>query len=251
LNAKLADSQANDQPSLSALEHRLGHHFAQPQLLVQALTHASAQDARATTANERLEFLGDRVLGLLAAEALIQRFPDSPEGNLAPRLNALVRKERCAAVATELDLARHLRVSEGEARAGRSVKTGILADACEAVMAAIYLDGGIEAARRFFVLGWRSALDEVEVMPRDAKSALQEWTQDRALGLPSYALIGREGPDHQPRFLVRASVAGQGEADGRGPSKRTAEQAAAAAFLVQLGVWSQADADRALAASVT
>ena len=239
----------DDTDALTALQQRLGHRFNDRQLLIDALTHASAQERGQTvSASERLEFLGDRVLGLLAAEAMIERYPDSPEGDLAPRLNALVRKERCAAVAAELDLARHLRVGEGESKSARSLKAAILADVCEAVMAAVYLDGGLDAARQLFRLGWSAALEEVDVMPRDAKSALQEWTQDRALGLPVYTLTGRQGPDHQPEFSVRVSVGTHGDAEGRGPSKRAAEQTAAAAFLVGLGVWSHAEAERALAA---
>ncbi|MFZ1990679.1 MAG: ribonuclease III [Alphaproteobacteria bacterium] len=238
-NSSLAEDSA-----LAALEARIGYEFKNRDVLMQALTHASA-GARALT-NERLEFLGDRVLGLLAAEALMTRFPDTREGELAPRLNALVRKEACAGVAKDLDLARYLRVSGSEGRAG-ALKPAILADACEAVMAAVYLDGGIEAARRFFVSAWARVLEEVDVVPRDAKSVLQEWTQDRGLGLPRYEQINRSGPDHLPEFTVRASVVGQGEATGTGNSKRAAEQAAAAAFLVNLQIWSRGEADRALA----
>lgn len=240
-----ANSAVIQDDALATLETRIGYRFKDTGVLAQALTHASAGAAAIT--NERLEFLGDRVLGLLAAEALMTRFPDSSEGDLAPRLNALVRKEACAAVARDLDLARYMRVSGSEGRGG-AIKSAILADACEAVMAAVYLDGGIEAARNFFQSFWARALEEVDVLPRDAKSALQEWTQDRALGLPRYEQIARTGPDHQPEFTVRASVSGQGEVTGVGNSKRAAEQAAAAAFLVKLDVWSRTEADRALAA---
>ena len=240
-----AQSSLAGDGAIAMLEARIGHEFKNRDVLTQALTHASA-GARAIT-NERLEFLGDRVLGLLAAEALMTRFPDAREGDLAPRLNALVRKETCASVARDLELARYVRVSGSEGRAGAH-KPAILADACEAVMAAVYLDGGIEAARRFFQTAWAHVLEEVDVLPRDAKSALQEWTQDRGLGLPRYEQTARSGPDHRPEFTVRASVTGMGEATGIGNSKRTAEQAAAAAFLIKLEVWSQAEADRALAA---
>lgn len=240
-----ANSLPADGDALAALEARLGHEFKNRDVLEQALTHASA-GAHAIT-NERLEFLGDRVLGLLAAEALMTRFPGVAEGDLAPRLNALVRKETCASVARDLELALYMRVSGGEGRAG-ALKPAILADACEAVMAALYLDGGIEVARKFFQSAWARALEEVDIVPRDAKSALQEWTQDRGLGLPQYRQIERTGPDHRPEFTVRVSVSGEGEATGIGTSKRAAEQAAAAAFLVQLNVWSRAEAERSAAA---
>jgi ribonuclease-3 len=235
--------------SFAALEERIGHRFKDHALLTEALTHSSAQGPRkAVRANERLEFLGDRVLGLLAAEALIARFPDAPEGDLAPRLNALVRKERCAAIASELGLGAHVRVAESEMRGGQPLKAAILADALEALIAAVYLDGGLDAARRFFVAAWSASLEEVDILPRDAKSALQEWTQDRALGLPRYELVSRVGPDHRPEFTVRVSVAETGSVEAKGASKRAGEQAAAAALLVRLAVWSQAEAERALAA---
>lgn len=239
-----SNSLSADEDVLAALEARIGHKFENRDMLLQALTHASA-GARAIS-NERLEFLGDRVLALLAAEALMTRFPDAREGDLAPRLNALVRKEACAAVAKDLQLARYMRVSGSEGRSGAH-KPAILADACEAVMAALYRDGGIEAARQFFHSAWAHALKEVDIIPRDAKSALQEWTQDRGLGLPGYEQIARSGPDHRPEFTVRVSVSGEGEAIGMGTSKRAAEQAAAAVFLVQHEVWSRAEADRAIA----
>jgi len=238
----IAQSSA-DSGAIEVLEARIGYQFKNRDVLMQALTHASA-GARALT-NERLEFLGDRVLGLMAAEALMTRYPEAREGELAPRLNALVRKETCASIARELDLARLLRVSGSEGRG--ALKPAILADACEAVMAAIYQDGGIEGARAFFARAWSRALEEVDVVPRDAKSVLQEWTQDRGLGLPRYEQTGRSGPDHQPEFSVQATVPGRGEAIGTGNSKRAAEQAAAAAFLVKLEIWSQGEADRALA----
>jgi ribonuclease-3 len=231
---------------LGALEARLGHRFKDRSRLVEALTHASAGDLPgAAPINERLEFLGDRVLGLLTAEALIERFPDAREGDLAPRFNALVRKERCAAVAAELGLAAHVRVADSEARPGRGLAPAILADACEAVIAAIYLDGGLEAARVFFAANWAGAIGEVEHLPRDAKSALQEWSQDRALGLPAYESLGRTGPDHAPEFTIRVSVQSHEPAEGRGPSKRAAEQAAAAAFLLRENIWNEDDARRA------
>ncbi len=222
-----------------AIEESLGYRFKDTALLARALTHASASGASHTD-NERLEFLGDRVLGLLAAEALLARFPEASEGELAPRLNALVRSEACASVARWLKLEPHV-------RAGRSaLNSAILADACEALMAAIFLDGGLEPARAAFHRAWAPLMDEVETAPIDAKSALQEWSQGLALGLPVYALAGREGPDHAPVFRVSVAVASLAAVEGQGPSKRAAEQAAAAALLIREGVWSREEGERAL-----
>lgn len=230
--------------SVSAVESRLGYRFKNAALLAEALTHSSAPGGKPI--NERLEFLGDRVLGLLAAEALISRFPDRPEGELAPRLNALVRREACAAVARGLDLGAHIR-SAGTAGQGATV----LADACEALIAALYLDGGIEAAREFFVREWAGQMDSLDEAPLDAKSALQEWSQERALGLPVYALVSRQGPDHGPVFTVSVRIGSLAPIESRGASKRAAEQAAATALLVREGVWSAEQGERAVAAATS
>lgn len=235
-------SQPADSAGLDALQARLDYRFEDLRLLSEALTHASTSGAAAPI-NERLEFLGDRVLGLLAAEALLERFPRATEGELAPRLNALVRKEACAAVARELGLALYVRAT------GSAVGQGVLADACEALIAAIYCDGGLDAAKRFFQREWAGQFAALAELPRDAKSALQEWSQERALGLPVYQLVAREGPDHGPQFTVSVNVASGTAAQASGPSKRAAEQAAAAALLVREGVWSPEEGQRALKAS--
>lgn len=222
---------------IAALEARIGYRFRDSGLLAEALTHASLAGEAAH--NERLEFLGDRVLGLLAAEALLQAFPDVAEGELAPRLNALVRKEACAVVARALGLGPHIRAG------GIVPGTAVLADACEALIAALYLDGGLEAARALFTREWGGMFAALAVAPTDAKSALQEWTQERALGLPVYTLVAQEGPHHEPRFTVEVNVRSLEPALGEGASKRAAEQAAAEAILVREGIWDEAQADKA------
>lgn len=226
--------------SLATLARRLGYRFRDPELLRTALTHASARsDKRGRTDNERLEFLGDRVLGLAIAELLTERFPDAPEGELARRLNLLVRKETCAAVALDLELGQHMVLSSSEAGSGGREKATILADACEAVLGAVFLDGGFEPARDLVRALWAPHLAESDPVPTDAKSALQEWAQGRGLALPRYALVERSGPDHLPSFTAEVIIEGLAPARGEGASRRAAEQAAASALLLREGVWSQ------------
>jgi ribonuclease III len=214
------------------LEARLDHAFRDPALLERSLSHASA----GPESNERLEFLGDRVLGLVIAERLHRLYPHDSEGKLALKLNALVRKEACAAAAEAAGLPEHLILANSEAGSGGRQKAVILAGACEAVIAALYLDGGIEAARGFIERYWAEMLGALGHDMRDAKTRLQEWAQSGpARTTPSYRLVGREGPDHAPRFIVEVS-AGDGFADtGQGSSKREAEQSAAEALLKRLG----------------
>ncbi|HSC19874.1 MAG TPA: ribonuclease III [Rhizomicrobium sp.] len=217
-----------------ALEARLGHTFADKSLLEQALRHASA----GTVSNERLEFLGDRVLGLIVAEKLYALFQGDPEGLLAVKLNALVRKEACAQAAEAAGLSKDLVLAHSEARAGGRQKAVILAGACEAVIAALYLDGGMEAARAFIARYWTEMFGALDRDMRDAKTALQEWAQSGpAKTTPLYRLLKREGPDHAPKFVVEVSAGDQQPAMGEGRSKREAEQAAAQAMLARLGLW--------------
>lgn len=204
----------------------LGHHFSDPSLLEEALTHRSVEAADRQD-YERLEFLGDRVLGLVVTEMLMNSFPDEREGSLARRLAALVRQETLAAVSREIGLGAHLRLSRGEADGGGRENEAILADVCEAVIAAIYRDAGLEAARRFIERHWQQRVVAADSPPQDAKTALQEWAQGRGLGLPGYVVVARSGPDHAPAFTVRVEIAGGPSAEGQGPSKRVAEQAAA------------------------
>ena len=211
------------------LADALGHHFARPELLDQALTHPSAAGS---APYERLEFLGDRVLGLVVAHMLYRAFPKEPEGALARRYTALVRKEALARIAETIDLGACMRVGEAE-QTGLG-RRNLLADACEAVIAALFLDGGYEAAERFVERWWQPLLAEQEEPPLDVKTALQEWAQARALPLPSYRLIGREGPAHDPLFDVEVSLPNWPPAQGRGRSRRAAEAAAAEGLLARL-----------------
>lgn len=212
-----------------ALAEKLGHAFKDKGLLIRALTHASASTI---ASNERLEFLGDRVLGLVVAHRLYGMFPDDPEGALAPKLNSLVRREACAAAAEAAGLAEHVILAGSEAASGGRRKSAILAGVCEAVIAALYLDGGYDVARAFIDRYWDAGFAGLGQDLRDAKTALQEWAQARrSRAAPVYRLVGREGPDHAPRFLVEVTIAGAGDAVGEGHSKREAEQAAARALL--------------------
>lgn len=214
--------------------HRLGHSFAHQALLRQALTHASigghggsGGDIR-TRSNERLEFLGDRVLGLIVARLLYDEYPREAEGALAQRHAALVCRETLAHVAETIRLGPLIRLSRGEEEAGGSRNPGLLADTCEAVIAALYLDGGMDAASGFVHRYWRPLMDAALRPPKDAKTALQEWAQGRGLALPRYREVAREGPAHAPRFTVEVSVdGGPRAATALGSSKRAAEQAAA------------------------
>jgi len=220
-------------PALAALEARLGHSFADPALLRTALTHGSATEARAgagAQSYERLEFLGDRVLALLLAEWLLERHPDEREGQIARRHAQVVRREALAEVAGRIGLGPHLLLARAEAEQGGRDKPSVLADACEAVIGALYLDGGLAAARGFVRAAWAPILDGITGPPKDAKTALQEWLQARGHPLPGYAEVARSGPEHAPAFRVLAEGGGLG-AEGEGASKRAAEQVAAAALL--------------------
>ena len=211
---------------------RLGHDFRRPELLVEALTHPSMATAGD---NQRLEFLGDRVLGLVIAEALLAQDRGAEEGQLAPRLNALVRKETCAEVASEIDLGAALRMGRSEMLSGGRRKTALLGDAMEAVIAAVYLDGGIEAARRLILHHWGPRITAAQAQAPDAKTALQEWAQRQGLRPPAYVDLDREGPDHAPVFSVEARLDDGRAAQGRASSKRAAQQLAAEALLAQVG----------------
>jgi ribonuclease-3 len=219
------------------VEEELGRKFRRPALLQEALTHSSAGEGRnARLNNERQEFLGDRVLGLVVAERLYRAFPTVGESGLAPRLNALVNRAACARAARRANLGAALIVSRSEEAGGGRDKETILADACEAVIAALYLDGGLKAAREFIEKYWAEEFDAVAEVPQDAKTVLQEWAAAGKRGSPRYNVIERSGPDHAPRFTVEASVSGYPAARGEGGSKREAERAAAAALLAAAGV---------------
>lgn len=215
---------------LIAFQTRLGHVFAKPDLLNRAVTHSSITSAHRDD-NQRLEFLGDRVLGLVMAEALLQADPNAPEGLLAPRYNALVRRETCADVARAIDLGAVLKLGRSEMKSGGRRKEALLADAMEAVIAAIYQDGGFEIARKAVVRLWGDRIGNVADDARDPKTALQEWAQGRGEQPPAYVEVARKGPDHQPVFTIEVRLeSGQAERATAG-SKRHAEQAAAKALL--------------------
>lgn len=214
------------------LEQRLGYTFRDPALLRHALTHSSAV-VQAEESYERLEFLGDRVLGLVVADILLARFPEDPEGHLSKRLNSLVRRETLADIARDLALGPALVLGPSEDVGGRD-NASILADVVEAVIAALYIDGGLDAAQRFIQAHWSDLVDADLTPPRDGKSALQEWTMARGLDLPRYEQVGRSGPDHAPLFTIRVSVTGHESVAAEGKSKRMAEQAAAESLLARL-----------------
>ncbi|MBN8898865.1 MAG: ribonuclease III [Rhodospirillales bacterium] len=217
------------------VETILGHRFARPDLLREALTHRSALQGKARHhgSNERLEFIGDRVLGLVMAEWLAERFPDEQEGELGRRLAQLVSQPVLAEVAETIGLPSVLSVAPGEARAGVKRRATVLADALEAALGALYLDGGLETAQRFIRQAWDATMTRQSEPPKDAKTALQEWAQKRGT-MPTYAIAERVGPPHAPLFTVEVTV-GDATACGTAGSKRAAEQAAAEALLQELG----------------
>ena len=220
------------------LEIRLGYRFKDRSLAMRALKHSSYGDGQSHDPNnERLEFLGDRVLGLMTARALFDN-SSAAEGTLARRLNALVRKEMCAKVARKIGLGDVVLLSGSEEKQGGREKTSILGDACEALIAAIYLDGGMDAAERFYRDHWMAELDEVvSKSAKDPKTRLQELAMADSRGLPRYEVAERSGPDHDPIFKIDVTVEGAGSASGTGKSKRDAERLAAQALI---DIWQSA-----------
>lgn len=230
------------QSDFSALEERLGRQFNDKSLLTRALTHSSLSGGDETVRDlERLEFLGDRVLGLLTAEELWRRYPDYEEGEMAPRLNALVRKETCAKAALHFGVDEFIKMSRWEEESGGRAKAAILGDAMEALLGALYIDGGLDAARCVYDRFWTPNLERLSKHHRDAKTELQEWSQRKKLGTPDYVVLDAEGPDHAPAFRVEVRVKGFAPAAGEGRSKRAAQMEAARAFLVRKGVWAEDD----------
>jgi ribonuclease-3 len=229
--------------AVAALVDRLGHAFSDPALLERALTHSSVGEGadkaagRPARHNERLEFLGDRVLGLLVAERLHRDFPEADEGELSSRLHALVDKHACGRVGERMGVGAAMRLSPGETRTGGRRKEGVVADAMEALLAAVYLDAGIEAARAVFDRAWAEEL--ATPAPRalnNPKSALQEWSQGQGRALPVYRVIGQTGSDHAPTFTVEVSIPGVEPLTAHGRSRQDAEKAAATAMLKREGV---------------
>jgi ribonuclease-3 len=216
------------------LEVRLGYPFDRRQLLVTALTHGSAAASHETY--QRLEFLGDRVLGLVVTEMLIEAFPKATEGELSRRLAELVRKETCAEVAAALDMGAAIRFGNNKSPRASLLTANVLSDVCEAVVAAIYQDGGLEAARQFIAAQWGHRVTGTAAPAQNAKAALQEWSQAKGLGVPEYVISAKSGPDHDPHFEVEVRVGKLPLARGEGRTRREAEQDAAATFLAREGV---------------
>ncbi len=219
----------------SELESRLGYIFADGKLLVRALTHVSALAIEGDRAEsyQRLEFLGDRVLGLVVASTLYEAFPQADEGDLSRRLADLVRRETCAEVALEWQIDSYVRLGEGEAQSGGRRKAAILSDICESLIGAVFVDGGYEAARKVVSTAWAERMLKPKRPLQDAKTALQEWAQARGRPTPRYHEIERSGPAHAPEFVIAVAVEGFDDAQASGSSKRAAEQAAAAAFMAR------------------
>ena len=208
----------------------LGHAPADPALFRRALTHASQGDPN----YERLEFLGDRVLGLVAAAWLYRLLPDEPEGKLSRRINAIVSRETCAQVAREIGLAAHVRLGKQARDDGAGDSDNVLGDVVEALIGALFLEGGLAAAERFIHRAWASRVDAEERVPQHPKSGLQEWAAANNRKPPIYQMTGRAGPHHNPRFTVVVAIPGAGEAMAEGSSKQEAETAAAAKLLEKL-----------------
>ncbi|KCZ89440.1 ribonuclease III [Hyphomonas johnsonii] len=219
--------------AIKDIQERIGYRFKDAGLLIRSLTHPSAVAAADSIrlSNQRLEFLGDRVLNLLIAERLIERRKTESEGDLAPRLNQFVKKSACAEAVRHLGLQEFIILSDGEIASGGRERESTLGDVCEAVIGAIYLDGGLSAARKFVEAGWAPQFSSAPAETRDPKTLLQEWAQGHGLDLPKYTVTSRSGPDHAPVYEVMVQVESQGEAVGAGTSKRDAERHAAALLL--------------------
>lgn len=212
---------------------RIGHDFKRPELLIEAMTHSSLSSPTRPD-NQRLEFLGDRVLGLVIAQALLSADSAASEGQLAPRYNSLVRKEACAEVAIEVDLGAALKLGRSEMMSGGRRKQALLGDAMEAAIAAVYLDGGFGAAQAMILRLWKKRISSAKEDARDPKTVLQEWVQARGQKPPVYTETGRSGPDHAPVFTIVARLESGDEAVAEAASKRQAQQGAAAELLKRL-----------------
>ena len=224
--------------SREELEGKIGYVFADKAILERALTHVSAASPKQGRGGsyQRLEFLGDHVLGLAVSDMLYRAFPRGDEGELSRRLADLVRKETCADVARAVDIGPALSLGSSESQAGGRLRATILADACEALVGAVYLDGGYAAAEGFIARFWKERMLKPLRPLRDPKTMLQEWAQARGLPTPTYRELARTGPHHNPKFRIAVELPDHAPAEGLGASKRAAEQAAAAAMLSSVGV---------------
>ena len=230
--------------SRSELEERIGYSFADKAQIDRALTHVSAISGgpqNRVKSYQRLEFLGDHVLGLVVSDMLFRAFPRADEGELSRRLADLVRRDTCAEVARAIDLGAAIRLGSSEAHGGGRRRTAVLADVCEALIGAVFVDGGFVAAQALVERLWQERMLRPARPPRDPKTMLQEWAQGKGLSTPTYREIERTGPDHSPEFRVAVEIADHPPAEGQGRSKRAAEQAAAAAMLAREGVVDAAD----------
>jgi ribonuclease-3 len=224
----------------SVLEGKIGHKFAEQALLERALTHNSAVTGGGpqsrSASYQRLEFLGDHVLGLVVSEMLYQAYPRANEGELSQRLADLVRRETCAEVGREMDLGAELKLGSSESHAGGRARVTILGDACEALIGAVFIDGGYEAAQKMIERFWKDRMDRPLRSLRDSKTTLQEWAHARGLPSPSYQELSRTGPHHRPKFRIAVTLPNRPPAEGVGSSKQAAEQAAAAEMLSREGI---------------
>jgi ribonuclease-3 len=237
-SAKSAAKAANKTAATSAIEARLGHTFADPALLLTAMTHVSAlkPSHKRGESYQRLEFLGDHVLGLIVSDMLYRSFPNADEGELSKRLADLVRKESCADVAKALGLADDIKLGAVGAGAGARLRKSVLGDICEAVIGAVFLDGGYVAAQKFVETNWTERMKKPRQPLRDPKTVLQEWAQGKGLPTPVYREVERTGPHHDPQFRVAVDLPGLAPAEGVGGSKRAAEKVAASVMIEREGV---------------
>jgi ribonuclease-3 len=231
-------SKAGTKASTAALEARIGHKFSDPALLATAFTHVSAlkSSRKRGESYQRLEFLGDHVLGLIVSDMLYRAFPSADEGELSKRLADLVRKESCADVAKSLGLLDDIKLGAVGAGAGARLRKSVLGDVCEAVIGAVFLDGGYDAAAQFVVRNWTERMHKPRRPLRDPKTVLQEWAQGKGLPTPVYREIERTGPHHDPQFRVAVELPGLAPAEGVGGSKRAAEKLAASVMIEREGV---------------
>ena len=237
----IAAAMSSPKAAIADLEESIGHRFSDRKHLYEALTHMSVGKAPPGRAGnyQRLEFLGDRVLGLVMADLLFRTYPGANEGELSKRFSELVRKETCAAVAERWGVAPHIILGAGVPKLATRTNRAILGDVCEAIIGAVYVDGGFPAVQAVVEAGFRDIMASVRQIPRDPKTVLQEWVQGKGGPPPTYAVLERTGPEHAPEFRVGVDVAGIGIVAGTGPSKRAAEQDAALTVLKAHGVWKE------------
>ena len=236
--AKKKRRKISAKAATAAIEERIGHKFADPALLTTAFTHVSALKSARKRADsyQRLEFLGDHVLGLIVSDMLYRAFPNADEGELSKRLADLVRKESCAEVAKTLGLADDIKLGAVGAGASARLRKSVLGDICEAVIGAVYLDGGYAAASEFVERNWNERMRKPRQPLRDPKTVLQEWAQGKGLPTPVYREVERSGPHHDPQFRVAVDLPGLAPAEGVGGSKRAAEKVAASVMIEREGV---------------